>query len=357
MKIAVITCYDQNDYVRARVLRTAFAAAPGVEVLVIRNEKKGLGRYLEVPLKILKAKFKEKPDAYVIVFRGYEMLPFVLMIKGRKPLIFDEFINAAEYLREHQTLRAGTLLDRIFRSWYGWLLRRCRLILTDTDAHADYSAEICRVDRSRYRVIPVSTDETVFSPPKNPSTAAKKPFNVFYYGHAKSLMTLHGLQYVLQAAELLKKDANITFTILGGKEGGRKACQEAIDNGARLIHHDWIPFEDLPALVHAAGITLGGPFGKTLQSQFVITGKTYQFLAAQAPVLIARNKVTGLFKDKQNCLMVPPADPKSIVEAIRWASVHPKELTAIAKAGRELYQTTFSQKVINQSIKKLVAEL
>ncbi|HEY5806047.1 MAG TPA: hypothetical protein VIS56_01510, partial [Candidatus Saccharimonadales bacterium] len=230
MKIAVITCYDQNDYVRARVLRTAFAAVPGVEALVIRNENKGLLRYLEVPYKILVARFKQRLDAYVIAFRGYEMLPFVLAVKGRKPLIFDEFINAAEYLEEHNKLNTKSGIGKFFVKAYAWLLSRCRFILADTQAHADYSAKLCGLPVEKFRAIPVGTDESLFHAAPKTSAAAHKPFTVFFYGNG--MTPLHGLNYLLDAAIMLKDNPNITFNLVGGKEKGETACNAAIAKGA-----------------------------------------------------------------------------------------------------------------------------
>ena len=126
MKIAVITCYDQNDHIRARVLRKGFGDVPGVEVVLIKNKYKGLLRYIEVPCKLFIARIRHRPDAYAITFRGYEMLLVTLLIKGRKPLIFDEMINAAEYLYEHGKLRQGSLADRMFSRFYSALLRQRR---------------------------------------------------------------------------------------------------------------------------------------------------------------------------------------------------------------------------------------
>jgi glycosyltransferase involved in cell wall biosynthesis len=376
LKVAIITCYDQNDYVRATVLRAAFAACPGVKTRVIKNIHKGLLRYVEVPCKILAAKVRWRPDVYVITFRGYEMLPFTLLVKGRRPLIFDEFINAAEYLEEHKTLRLGSRAGRLFVRWYASLLRRCRFVLADTEAHADYSAQLCGLRRAKFRALPVSTDESVFYPvaranstaavARKPSAAGAetgaarlrtKPFTVFYYGNAKSLMTLHGLQYVLAAAVELKDDPDIEFVLVGGKDEAAKACDAAAAKGARITHRAWVPFEELAELAHAAGVTLGGPFGKTLQSQFVITGKTYQFLAAAAPVIVAENKVSGLFLDKRNCLTVPQADASVLAVAITWAKNHPKELRAIGAAGRTLYETHFSQAVINGLVRGIAEEI
>ncbi|HEV7454487.1 MAG TPA: hypothetical protein VGO07_04470, partial [Candidatus Saccharimonadales bacterium] len=201
MKIAVITCYDQSDYVRARGLRAAFAACNGVEVSVIKNKHLGLLRYIEVPLRILKARLTQHVEAYVITFRGYEMLLFMRLTLVRKPIVFDEMINLVEYYEEHGKLRAGTKPDTLLRRFYRWQIRGCRYILADTQAHADFSAQVTGVSNKNFLAVPIAADETIFFP-KATKPAAAQPFTVFYYGNG--MTPLHGLQYVLDAAVLLK---------------------------------------------------------------------------------------------------------------------------------------------------------
>lgn len=354
MKIAVITCYKQNDYVRARSLRTAFSAVDGVDTVIIRNRHTNWLRLGEVPIRLLWARLRDKPDAYVITFRGYEMLLFMVLTWTRQPVIFDELVNFTEWMVEHKRLTPDTLPYRLFRRWYGWLAGHCRFILADTEAHARYSAHLNRLDQHRYRVIPVSTDESVFQSQELGVT--KKPFTVFYYGN---MLPLHGLKHVLEAAEALKDNADIQFRIVGGKRRGRtpRLCEEAVAKGAHVSYEAWLPFEDLPKAASAASLTLGGPFGNTLQSQYVITGKTAQFLALGVPVLIGQNQVTHRFEDKVNCLMVPQADDRALSAAISWAHGHPKELKEIGRKGHELYQKYFSQKVVNNLVGQLVDDL
>lgn len=353
MKIAIITCYKQPDYVRARALRAGFKAASGVESLIIRNTHKGLLRFIEVPLKILRTRWRDKPDAYVITFRGYEMLLFMVMTGVRRPIIFDELINFTEWMEEHQRLKQGTVPYRLFRRWNARVVKHCRFILADTEAHARHSAELNRLDMNGYRTIPVGTDETVFYP-RAVSKPGREPFTVFYYG---TMLPLHGLASVLEAARLLKDQPDIHFRFVGGRQKVAQACEVAAKAGASVSYEAWLPFEKLPEAALAAGLTLGGPFGNTTQSQFVITGKTYQFLALGAPVLIGRNQVNSLFHDKINCLVVPQADAAAIAEAIKWAYQHPQELARIGQAGQELYLEHFSQTVIDNLIRRLVQEL
>ena len=352
MKIAIISCYDQIDYIRTRVLRTAFASVPGVQTVIVKNTHKGLLRYLETPVKILRCKFRDKPDAYVVTFRGYEMLPFMLMVKGRKALIFDEMINPAEYLAEHGKVGLDSAAGKLFRKWYGSLLRRCRFVLADTDAHAKLSAELCNLDKQKFFTVPIGTDEATFFP--RGQRKRGKEFNVFYYG---VMRRLHGFEYVLEAAVKLADNPNVTFTFGGDKGKAEAACQAAVAKGARITYMPWVPYEDLPILASRSGLSLGGPFGKTFQSQFIITTKTFQFLACRVPALVGRNKVNEGFVDKKNCLIVPPNSAKAIEEAIRWAYAHPKEMDKIAAAGRELYEEHFSQHLVNHKIATLVEAL
>jgi glycosyltransferase involved in cell wall biosynthesis len=354
MKIAIITCYDQSDYVRARTLRAAFASCDGVEVLIIKNRHKGLLRYVEVPLKILRARLTQHLDAYVITFRGYEMLLFLCLTFARKPIIFDELINLVEYYEEHKILRAGTWLDSLARHFYRWQIHHCTYVLADTQAHAAFSAATTGTPRKEFRVLPVAAEEKLFYP--EPSRhSVKQPFTVFYYGNG--MTPLHGLRHVLEAAIFLKSEPHIRFHLVGGHETAKRACADAVAKGANVTYEEWLPFEEIPVRARTASLCLGGPFGKTLQSQFVITGKTAQFLACGVPVLVGENKASSMFKDKRNCLLVPLADESAIAQAIIWAEAHPEKLQKIGEAGRELYERYFSQRIVNTVVRTMVKDL
>lgn len=352
MKIAVITCYHDPNYVRARTLRAGLKNCLGVETIVIKNKQHGLLRYPEIIGKIIVATFKEKPDVYLLTFRGYEILPFLLLVAGRKPVIFDEFINLTEWVvDEHQKISANGLAAKMLNWWYGRLLRRCRFILADTQAHAEYSATRSGIDIKKYRAIPVGTDETVFySHPIKP----KPNFRVFYYGN---MLPLHGLNVAVAAAEKLKSRDNISFLFVGGGDKAEKLTTEAIRNGANIEYRKWINFDRLPETISDASLCLAGPFGNTVQSQLVVTGKTYQFLASGAPTVIGKNAASNLFIDQQNTLVVPQGNPTALAQSISWAADHPQELVAIAARGRALFKQEFSTKIITDRLNSLVAEL
>jgi glycosyltransferase involved in cell wall biosynthesis len=280
------------------------------------------------------------------------MLLYFALTFVRKPIIYDELINFTEWMDEHGRIEPGTLSYRFFRGWYASLAKRCRFILADTDAHAAYSAQLNHLDQAIYKTLPVCADETVFKPLE--AAREQQAFEVLYYG---SMLPLHGLAFVLEAAVKLKHHPNIKFRIVGGKNDVSQACDRAVKQGANIQYQSWVPFEALPNLLSTASLAMGGPFGNTLQSNYVVTGKTYQFLASAKPTLIGENLVTEEFINEVNCLKIPQGDADAIAAAVLSAYENPKILEKIGLAGRELYDAHFSQTVVNGKVARIVNEL
>lgn len=353
MKIAVITCYNQPDYIRARVLRAALAQVPGAEVITIKNSGKGVKRYPEVLWKVLKTRLRERPDVYILTFRGYEMLPFVRLLSLGKPLVFDELVNLVEWIvYEHKKLKGFPA--RVLGWFYRLLLKSCRLILADTESHADASSTISKIKRRKYWVLPVGTDESVFTYHEPLGRQPGEPFTVFFYGY---MLPLHGPLYVLRAAELLKDNQDISFIIAGRTKKYLPMIEQAQARGARIEYRDWVPFEELPKLINGAAVNIAGPFGNTFQAQHVINGKVYQFLACGALALLGEGKNTQDFKNHENCLLVPQGSAEAIAREITWAYENPDKLPCIIRAGRQLYEEKYSNKVLAVSLEHMLKTL
>ncbi len=348
--ITVITCQPDPDYVRALVLRVAVKGLPWVKVFVIKNKHLGMLRYPEVAYKILRNRCIENPDTYLLTFRGYEMLPWLLLVATGKRVIFDEFINAFEWVAyEHKIFDPQSTLGKVFNAVYGFLLRHCDVILTDTDAHAAISSKLSAVPKHRYLSVPVSADEALFFPAEKKFQSSS--FNVFFYGN---VLPLHGINIMVDAALQLKNELDINFIFIGGKPEHQTAIEHAIYGGARIVYKKYVPLAELPAYIYRASLCLGGPFGDTFQSQYVVTGKTYQFLAAGVPTVIGASQASGMFRDKENSLVVPQGDPYALATAILWAHQHPESLAAMGKAGRQLYEDAFSNQIVTDCLATLL---
>jgi glycosyltransferase involved in cell wall biosynthesis len=199
------------------------------------------------------------------------------------------------------------------------------------------------LDRAHYRAIPVGTDEDTFRPRPRPVRTADDDFTVLYYG---SMLPLHGLDRVLDAAVRLRERSDIRFEIVGGDGETAALVAAAGEKGAHVAYRQWVDYDALPQLFAECDLFLAGPFGNSVQAQHVITGKAYQFLCAGLPTVVGANRETDVFTDGVNSLVVPQGNAAALAEAVGWASAHPEELAAIGREGRRLYEARFSVKEI-----------
>ncbi|WP_344754151.1 glycosyltransferase [Gryllotalpicola koreensis] len=318
-------------------------------MVVVKNRSRGLRRYLEVTRQLWQLR-RRRPDAYLVTFRGYEILPIVLALSGGRPVVFDEFVNAVEwFVYEHRKFREGSAPARVLRALFRrWSLRSVA-VLTDTPSHAELSSRLMSIPRDHYRPVPVGTDEKTFAP--RPRTRSSSDcLTVLYYG---SMLPLHGLDHVLAAAVSLRDREDIDFELVGGDNETVQAVHRAVSAGARVRHRLWVDYERLPELFGECDLFLAGPFGDTVQSQRVITGKAYQFLCAGLPTVIGANHESRVVTDRVDALVVPQGSAEAIEEAILWAAEHREGLEAIGKAGRVLFEKRFSVDVIAAALDAL----
>lgn len=351
MRICIATCYKQPDYIRAVTLRAA-AESLGHEVVVVKNSRLGLARYLQVAWRLLRARATRRPDVYLVTFRAYEILPIARLLTWGKPLIYDEFINAYEWLvLEHQKIPAKGLTARVFRRLYRALVSTADAIIMDTTSHVEMSARLLGLPRERYASIIVGSDEATFTRRPVQERPADADLHVFYYGN---MLPLHGLPRVLDAARAMAGQP-VRFTIVGGGDTARAACEAATAAGARVHHVAWIDYADLPAAIADADVCLAGPFGGTVQSRFVVTGKAYQFLNMARPIVVGENEESHLFTDRHDALVVQQDSVDSLVEALTWANEHRGELSAIGAAGHELFSRKLSHRTVENQLAELLA--
>jgi len=350
LSVCLVTCYRTPGYVRVKSLEAGLLAND-VDLSIVRNKQRSCLRYIEVALKLIKNIIFVKPDIYFVTFRGYEILPIVLLVGIGKKVVFDEFVNLIGWtVFEHKKLKQNSFATRSLTSGYRFLLKRTTRIILDTKSHAEYSASLMKLPIGKYQSVPVGTDEEVFNSLKSLRKDNGK-FQVLYYG---SMLPLHGIDYVIESAVNLQNRKDIEFSLIGGGTALRRSVDVAISKGANIKYQKWVPYAELPQVIADADICLGGPFGGTTQSQFVVTGKTIQFLRMGKPVIVGKNKESGVFKDKINVLIIDQASSKSLEKAIVWAYKNKKSIKKIGKNGIKLYNDCFSNKVVAKSIEKLL---
>ena len=274
MRILFLTGRE-TGYPRNRLLLRILQKNHQVEVVRAQDaHAPALGRSLAVTLSALPLLRKQSYDLVVIGFFGHLIVPVARRLTS-SPILFDAFVSTYDTLINDRQTHSQ-------RSLVSWLARRLdRLacdsadqILLDTQASIQFFATALGVSTDRLSRMWVGCEEDLFYPQPEPESGIT---SVLFYG---SFQPLHGIDTILNAANLLREEKSIRFSIIGqGRQQGAMVKLAQEKNLTQVTFGPPIPYLDLPRLIAGSTICLGGPFGNSEKARRVITGKTYQCIA------------------------------------------------------------------------------
>ena len=215
INICYILAYKDPKYVRTKFILNILSNHSTIQLTRSINNKINLLRYFETVFKLIKCRLLDKPDIYLLGFRGVEIYWIVRLLTYGKPLIYDEFINPyLWFVEEHKKISPESIRAKILHRYTSWILRSATLILSDTRKNMEYSSDTFKIPTSKFETIYVGADETVFCPQKlrlYDNTSRQNCFNIFFYGN---FLPLHGIDIILDAAHELNQYPPIKFTIV-----------------------------------------------------------------------------------------------------------------------------------------------
>ena len=161
----------------------------------------------------------------------------------------------------------------------------CDLVLSDTQAHADYYVNELHATREKIRVLPVGFDEDLFSPNSITRDRREGTCRVLFVG---SYLPLHGVDVIVRAAKLLASE-DIEFILIGGGQTFRSVAQFVKEHklsrvqlrgnvpmasshicvrqkftGRRIFNHSVLKQNYSPG---PGGMLLWNPFGSAISSE------------------------------------------------------------------------------------------
>lgn len=269
-----------------------------------------------------------------ICFVGFYGQPLVLAARAhwRGPLAFDAFLSTYDtYCFDRKVFAPNSLLGRIAF----WLDKRsCELadiVVLDTHAHVRYFHDTFGIPIAKMRVLYAGCDEDMFHPFNRP---APNPPVVLFYG---TFLPLHGVEVIVQAAHILRREG-VLFRIVGQGRG-----EKAVRRLASRLPADNVEFlppvvlSELPRLIAASTICLGGHFGASEKAGRVIASKTFQCMAMGKPTIVGDNAANReLFVHGRDAWMVRMNDPVALAEGIRSVlALSAADRAAVGSAARE----------------------
>lgn len=288
------------------------------------------------------------------VYYGQPLVPLVKRLTNR-PVVFDAMLTLYEtYITDRKIAPPGSIKAKFLYLLDYNALHSSDLVFADTYSHAQYYSQFYGVTPKKFRRLLVGSDDTVFYPRQNKTDNAY--FRVIFWG---GFIPLQGVKYIIKAAKLLQNYKDIKFELRGSGQTYDESLKLAkyLNTKNLTFFPNKLSYNELPDYVAKADICLG-IFGGTRKANHVIPNKAIEAIAMQKPLITGiSSAINEIFTDKENCLLVPMADPKAIAEAILNLKQDKKLRDNIAKNSYNLYCRRFSPKIIGKEYKSFLIEL
>jgi glycosyltransferase involved in cell wall biosynthesis len=304
------------------------------------------GTALRLAIAELRLRFSPRDtfDAVVVGYPGHFDVPRARRVAGKKPLVFNPLVSLHETLvSDRRRFRQGLFAAWILRAVDRRALRLPNMVVADTEANADFLAELGEIPRERVRVCLVGAEDRLFHPGWRPD----EPFRFLFVG---KLIPLHGLETILEAARLAPE---LQVRLIGS--GQLDKILE--DRPGNVEWVQWVNYEDLPTEYWGAGCALG-IFGTSDKAERVIPNKAFQALACGTPLITADTPgARELLTDGENALLVPPGNPAALAAAMRRVAGAPELARRLSAGGRKVYEEQASEEVLGARWRSLIEEL
>ena len=283
-------------------------------------------------------------DVVLVGYPGHFDVPHARRVAGKRPLVFNPLISLHDTLvGDRSRFRQGLFTARVLWVVDRRALRIPDLVVADTEANADFLAQLGELPRERVQVCLVGAEDRLFHSGWRPD----EPFRVLFVG---KLIPLHGVETILAAARLAPE---LEVRVVGS--GQLNGTMENRPPNVEWV--EWIQYDDLPREYWGAGCALG-IFGTSDKALRVIPNKAYHALASGAPLITADTPAAReLLLDGENALLVPPGDPAALAEAMRRLAADPELARTLSRGGLAVYEEQASEEVLGARWRSLLEEL
>lgn len=363
MKILFFGIYDLNDPTAARTRNILRGIRErGVEVYECNARERSLKRFWILFKKYFK--IRKDFDLIFVAFSGVQIvMPLVICIKiiSGKRIVIDPMISLYDTVVHDRKIYKKRNLKAMYYYFLDWIsFKFADLIILDTYEHIKYIANFFKIPEKKFRRILICKDEEILHPlninrtPSTDSSDKAENFKVFFCGY---FIPLQGIEYIIKAAKILERE-NIIFDIVGkGQEYFKITRLTESLNLKNVNFIGAVPYEELGSYMAETDVILGifGGEGKALR---VIPNKAYDAVAVKKPLITGRTPaIIEVFKDRENVLLVNPADEQDLAEKILELKNNPELRKKIAENGYKLFKEKLNRKVLTEELIKILEEI
>ena len=263
------------------------------------------------------------PDVVLVGYLGHFDVHLARLLFRRVPVVLDHLVGASDTARDRRL--DGGPRQAVLRLIDSAALRAADIVVVDTDEHL---AALPQRYRARAVVVAVGAPSAWFAAAR-PAGPGSGPLRVVFYG----LYTpLQGAP-VIGAALGRLAGAAVEVTMIGRGQD-LAAAQHAAAANQEVRWVDWVPADELPALVAGHDVCLG-IFGTGDKALRVVPNKVFQGAAAGCAIVTSdtapQRRALG-----DAALLVPPGNPEELAAALLELAGDRARLAGLRRRARTL---------------------
>ena len=310
--------------------------------------------HFKLILRIRKTDFQ--PAIVYVPYPSITVLNLLPKKLRRAPIVADAFISIYDTIvNDRKFLKPGNPVARLLHFLEKRALHRADLIITDTPENADFLHATFGVPRDHLEALPLSTNEADF--PYTPYLPNLGRVRVLFIG---TMVPLHGVETIAQAANLLRDRPEIEFRLFGTGQNAPLVEKVLSEQTSRVTWvRDWQTPSALADEIRNADICLG-LFGNTEKTQRVCPFKIYAYAYMGRAIITAqtawvRNATAN--SAEPPFAVVPVADPHALAEKILHLATNPQIRQSLARASRHFYESNLSNAAAKEQLDHLLRAL
>lgn len=292
---------------------------------------------------------------------GHRLIPWLKLlciIQGLK-IVFDPFLSRYDSQvvdRKQFPKNSVKAKTAFFQDWVS--VKLADYLIFDSLGHLRYFKHRYHY-KSRADVFPV-TAPRVFQPIITncipPHSELNNPFitKVLFYG---TFIPLQGVCTILRAANLLFKNSQIKFFIIGSGQDSAEFKRLLISHDSSNVYvFERVKEEILPQFIAFSDIVLG-VFGESNKCNRVVPNKVIQAAAMGKCILTGQSfEVSKYFQENESIAFCKRGCAESLSEKILELSQSPSKQKEFGAGALAVYRQNFSQDALNKKMKIILSQ-
>lgn len=297
----------------------------------------------------LRARRLATPDLVLVGYLGHFDVLLARRLFRRTPIVLDHLISAADTARDRG--ESGGVKQALLAWLDSAALASADVVVVDTEEHRDVLPERFR---DRAVVVPVGAPDAWFAEhaentENTAGSSGEIEANTGASNRAALRVAFFGLYTPLQGATVIGQalgelaDEEVEVTMIGRGQD-RQAAEAAAAANRRVRWLDWVPSDELPAVVAGHDVCLG-VFGTGPKALRVVPNKVFQGAAAGCAIVTSdtapQRRMLG-----DAAAYVPPGDASALAKTLARLAHDRDELDRLRAAAGELARSRFAPREV-----------